>query len=210
MNALAAVAGAAARVAVGTFIYFIGAFVFLVHGPELWTWSKRHSPLDSDHLERFTAAFQETGHGLFIGVGLTAATQGLVATLVYLALGIPRWWMLGPMTGLVSIIPLAGSALVWGPISVGLFLTGHPIKGGILLVLGAAVISGVDNVLRPFFSRLGSLAMPTFVLLISLFGGISAFGPWGIILGPLIIRLWMEALVLRREAAGKYDVKPSA
>jgi predicted PurR-regulated permease PerM len=194
------VAGAAASGLVALFIYFAGAHVFLLYGSDVWAWIKRHVPLDQAHLERFGAAFLETGHGLLIGVGLTSATQGLVATIVYASLGVPRWWVLGPITGLASMIPLVGSALVWAPIALGLFLTHHPIKGIILVVLGVTVISTADNVLRPVYARLGSLRLPTFLLFVSLFGGIAAFGAWGAVLGPLIIRLWIEALSLQSEA----------
>jgi predicted PurR-regulated permease PerM len=133
---------------------------------------------------------------------LTSATQGFVATLAYLALGVPRWWVLGPITGLVSMIPVVGSALVWAPITFGLFLTHHPIKGFVLAFLGLAVIGTVDNLLRPIYARLGSLRMPTFLLFVSLFGGIVAFGAWGAVLGPLVTRLWIEALALQSETSG--------
>jgi predicted PurR-regulated permease PerM len=202
LNVLTNLAGAAASGLVALFIYFGGAFVFLLEGPALWSWCKRNSPLQPDHLERFSAAFHETGRGLLVGVGLTSATQGLVATLVYVALGVPRWWVLGPITGLASLIPVAGSALVWAPIALGLFLTEHSVKGTILVVLGLGVISSADNVLRPVYARMGALRMPMFLLFISIFGGIAAVGAWGAILGPLVVRLWMEALVLHREAEG--------
>jgi predicted PurR-regulated permease PerM len=202
MSVLSNVAGAAATGFVALFIFFGGAFAFLLEGPEAWSWCRRHSPLAPDHLERLSAAFHETGRGLLVGVGLTSATQGLVATLGYLSLGIPRWWVLGPITGLASMLPIVGSALVWAPIMVGLFLTGHPIKASILAALGIGVIGTVDNVLRPVFARMGALEMPTFLLFVSIFGGMAAFGTWGAILGPLIVRLWMEALTLRREGVG--------
>lgn len=210
VNLLSNVAGAAVTGLVGLFIYFGGAFVFLLDGPTAWSWCKRHSPFRSEHLERFAAAFQETGRGLLVGIGLTTATQGLAATLIYLALGIPRWWVLGPITGLASIIPLVGSAIVWAPISIGLFLTGHPIKGAILAVLGGGVISTVDNLLRPIFARLGALKLPTFLLFISIFGGLAVFGAWGALIGPLVVRLWMEAVVVRFEAEHETGVRRAA
>ena len=198
-NVLQNVAGAAANGLVALFVYFAGAHVFLMYGSDIWDWLKRHAPLEPAYLERFGMAFRETGHGLIVGVGLTSATQGFVATLAYLSLGVPRWWVLGPVTGLASMVPVVGSALVWGPISLGLVLTHHPIKGSILVVLGVAVISTVDNLLRPVYARLGSLKMPTFLLFVSLFGGMAAFGAWGAILGPLIVRLWLEAIALPRQ-----------
>jgi predicted PurR-regulated permease PerM len=193
-------AGAAVGGVVSLLIYFGGAYAFLIHGPEVWAWMRAHSPLPPRHLERLSAAFHETGHGLLVGVGLTSATQGVIATLVYLSLGVPRWWVLGPLTGLSSIIPLVGSALIWGPLAAGFFLGDHVGKALILLVLGLGVISTADNLLRPVYARVGSLHMPTFLLFVALLGGLSAFGTWGAVLGPLVVRLWLEALALQREA----------
>lgn len=195
------VAGAAAGGLVALCIYFGGIYVFLLQGRELWDWMQRNSPLLPGNLARFASAFHETGHGLLVGVGLTSATQGLVATFVYLSLGVPRWWVLGPITGLASTIPIFGSALIWGPIAAGLFLGGHVVKGAVLVVIGTVVIGMVDNLLQPFFARLGSLKMPTYLLFVTLFGGLIAFGTWGAILGPLIVRLWLEALTMQRETS---------
>jgi hypothetical protein len=52
------------------------------------------------------------------------------------------------------------------------------------------------------YPHLGALKMPMFLLFVSIFGGIATFGTWGAILGPLIVRLLMEALVLRSETVG--------
>lgn len=204
-SVLKAVTGAAAHGLVGLFLYFAAVYVILLDGVEVWAWCKRHSPLEVVALERFARAFHETGRGLIVGVGLTGATQGVIATIAYVSLGIPRWWVLGPITGLAAIVPLVGSAIVWLPITIGLFLTGHPIKGTILAVIGVAVISTADNVLRPVFARVGALKLPTFLLYLSVFGGLAVVGAWGAILGPLVARLWMEAVVMRREAAERLD-----
>lgn len=210
LAALTFLAGAASSGVIGLFIYLGGAYVFLVDGPKFWTWLQLHSPLHANHLERLREAFQETGRGLLVGIGLTSATQGVVATLVYLGLGIPRWWVLGAMTGLAAILPLVGSALVWGPITIGLFLTGFTGKALILAIIGVVVIGSVDNILRPIFARVGSLKMPMFLLFVALFGGVAAFGVWGVILGPLVVRLLLETLDLRREAAAATSVTPNA
>lgn len=209
VGVLTSLAGAAARGVVGLVVYVGGAFIFMLEGPALWSWLQRRAPLAPAHLERLGAAFHETGRGLLVGVGLTSATQGLVATIIYASLGVPRWWVLGPLTGLASVVPLVGTALIWGPISLGLFLTGHPIKGAILLALGLVVIGSVDNLLRPLFARLGSLKLPMFLVFVAALGGIAAWGPWGALLGPIVVRLWMEAVELYREAQGSGAVAPA-
>ena len=66
----------------------------------------------------------------------------------------------------------------------------------ILAVLGVTVIATVDNVLRPFFSRLGAGKMHPLLLFLGIFGGLEAFGGWGIILGPLAVALFVAAFQL--------------
>lgn len=192
-------AGAAATAGVGLFIYFAGAYALLLDSATVWAWIKLHSPLKPTHLDRLADAFHETGRGLLVGVGLTTATQGIAAMIIYFALGVPRAWVLGPITGIASIIPMVGSALVWGPIALGLFLTDHPVKAFILVGLGIGVISTIDNLARPIYARMGALNMPMFLLFLSVFGGLAAFGAWGALIGPLIVRLAMEVLAIAQE-----------
>lgn len=206
LDLLTDIAGAAAKGVLVVFIYFTATFMFMFEGTSEWSWVKRHSPLRPQHLDRLTAAFEETGRGLLIGVGLTSLVQGIVATIAYVALGVSQAWVLGPITGIVGMVPVVGSALIWGPIAIGLLLTGHPVKAAILGVIGLAVIGTVDNVLRPVFSRMGALHMPMLVLFVSLFGGLMMFGPWGAIIGPLVVRLAMEGLVMLREADGEAEI----
>lgn len=202
LDLLTDIAGAAAKGLLVVFIYFAATFMFIFEGRLEWTWVKRHSPLSPEHLDRFMAAFQETGRGLLVGVGLTSLAQGVAATIAYMALGVPQSWVLGPITGLAGIVPVIGSTVIWGPIAIGLLLTGHPVKAVILVVVGVAVISTIDNVLRPVFARLGALQMPMLVLFVALFGGLMMFGTWGALIGPLVVRLAMEALSLIKEDDG--------
>ncbi len=193
------IAGATSLALLSLLIYFAAVFTFLVDGKAAWQWIEEHAPLSLRLMRRLSSAFHETGRGLLLGVGLTTAAQGLVATIIYVAMGVPRAWVLGPITGIASVIPMVGSALVWLPLSISFFITGHPIKGVVLIVLGVGVISVVDNVARPLFTRLGALKMPILLLFISLLGGLTVFGTWGAILGPLLVRLAMEALAVRKE-----------
>ena len=199
LGLLTNVAGAAAKGLIGLFIYFAGAYTLLLEAPVTWSWIKRHSPLKPEHSQRLGDAFHETGRGLLVGVGLTSAAQGLTAMIIYLALGVPRALVLGPLTGIASIIPMVGTALVWAPLALGFFVTDHPVKGVVLVALGLGVIGVIDNFLRPVFARIGALNMPLFLLFISVFGGLAVFGTWGALIGPLIVRLAMEALAISKD-----------
>ncbi|CAF0941716.1 unnamed protein product [Didymodactylos carnosus] len=125
--------------------------------------------------------------------------QGIVAAIAYACLRIPRAFTLGLLTGLASLIPVIGTAIVWIPITVGLCLQNQYVKAGIMIAVGVLAIGSIDNVLRPLFSKLGALEMSTLLLLLSIFGGVEMLGPWGALLGPVVVRLATEALVLVRE-----------
>jgi predicted PurR-regulated permease PerM len=187
------------RVVIDAFVYLAGVFFLLLEGEGAWQWLLAHTPLRRAHLERLGLATQETARGLLLGVGLTTAAQALVATVAYVALGVPRAWALGPLTGLASVVPLVGSALVWVPLAIAFFLAGATTKAAVLAVVGLAVIGTIDNVLRPFFSKVGSLQLHVFVLVVAIFGGLSVLGALGALLGPLVARLTVEALALYRE-----------
>lgn len=198
-GALRAVAGLVGSAFIGVFLFFLGVYTLILDGPRAWKWALRHAPIEPRHLERLCGAFYETGRGLLIGVGLTGLTQGVVATIAYFALRIPSALVLGLLTALASLIPSVGTALVWVPVAIGLALTGRLVAAGILVAVGLLVIGLIDNMLRPLFSRFGKLDLPTFLLFLSIFGGLAAVGASGIVLGPLIMRLFIEAAEIARE-----------
>ncbi|MCU0684904.1 MAG: AI-2E family transporter [Polyangiaceae bacterium] len=211
LRVLQTVAGAAAEVALWLFLFLLGSYTFLTDGPRAYRWLEARAPLHPRHTKRLVGAFHETGRGLLIGVGLTALVQGLGATVTYVALGVPRALVLGALTCFAALIPSFGTALVWVPVAAGLALAGRRVPAIILAVVGTLVISSLDNILRPLLSRVGELQMPGFVMLTAMFGGLSVFGTWGLVLGPLIVRLLMEVLaILREESAwGLGQPKPA-
>jgi predicted PurR-regulated permease PerM len=195
---LTGIASLATDALLGFFVFIYAVYVFLVDGPSLYEWAEKHAPLEIEHTRRLVAAFNETGRGLLVGVGLTGLAPGVVASITYVALGVPRALVLGLLTCIASLIPSVGTALVWIPIAIGLALAGKTVAAIIMTAVGVLVIGTVDNVLRPVFSRFGNLELSTFVLLTAIFGGLAVFGPWGLLLGPLLARLAKEALIMAR------------
>jgi len=199
LSAANTVVGAATAIGVGAFVFVFGFYTFLVDGRRAWSWVLTHSPLPRRHMARLGDAFVETGHGLLVGVGLTAVLQGFVATIGYLAIGVPQPLVLGLLTTFAALVPSVGTGLVWVPVSIGLLLAGE--RGPALAILALGLfVSVVDNFLRPALSRYAELRLPTFVLLIAMLGGMAAFGAWGLLLGPLFVRLAIEALRIWRES----------
>jgi len=133
-----------------------------------------------------------------------AALQGLIGGLGFALLEIQGAAVWGLIMGILAFLPLVGATLVWLPAAVWLLLSGSVAKGIALLVLGIVVLGNVDNVVRPLLLS-GKSRMNTLVMLVSLMGGVSAFGFIGIVLGPLVAAV-VTALVESYEA----DAAPEA
>jgi predicted PurR-regulated permease PerM len=122
-----------------------------------------------------------------VGAGLlVAAAQGAIGGLAYWMLGINAPVVWGVVMAICSLIPVVGSALVWGPTALWLLLSGEVGRGVILIIVGVLGIGMVDNVLRPLLLS-GRTSASGLVIFLGLLGGVSAFGFIGLVLGPIIL-----------------------
>jgi len=212
LNAATRIFGAATEGAIGLFVFVYGFYTFLVDGRRAHDWVLAHSPLERWHTQRLSDAYAETGRGLLIGVGLTALCQGVVATIGYVIIDVPQALVLGLVTTFAALIPSIGTGLVWVPLAVGLLIAGHMGQAAAVVGLGCAV-SIADNFVRPWLSRFAKLDLNAFVLFIAMLGGIAMFGTWGLLAGPLFVRLCVEALRLGRDrrelGGGSRLIKPN-
>jgi predicted PurR-regulated permease PerM len=177
------------------------ATTFLVERAQIFHWVLTYLPVQPDLTTRFSDAFFETGRGLLISFGLTALMQATILSIGYAAIGVPQPLVLGVLTLVVSFVPLLGTGLVWVPVTAGLLFVGRTEAGLWSLGIGC-VVSLLDNVMRSALSHFAKLRLPSVVVLLSMFGGVSAFGPGGLLLGPLFVRLALEALKIAHEKRG--------
>lgn len=194
------VGGATSRAVAGFFVFCVVVYVRLSRGEEIWAWFREHLPLRTDVLDRLAAAFDETGHGLFFGLGGAAFAQALLATIAYRVLGVPHVLVLGLLTFIAAFVPGLGSSLAWGPIAAGLALTGRPVAAGVMLAIGFLLVGTIDNILKPWLTRYGKLQIPPSMVFVSMLGGLLVLGPSGILLAPLVVRWTKELLLIARES----------
>ena len=99
----------------------------------------------------------------------------------------PAAFFLGFLTFFLSFVPL-GPPMVW--LSAAAWLLYNEAFGWGLFLLGWGffVVSGVDNVLRPYLISRGS-KLPLLLVLFGVLGGLLAFGFLGIFLGPTLLGL---------------------
>ncbi|RZA12126.1 MAG: AI-2E family transporter, partial [Proteobacteria bacterium] len=114
-----------------------------------------------------------------------AAAQAILALIGFLIAGVPGALVLGIVTFLLSLIPM-GPPLAWIPATAWLVWQGDYGYAIFLGIWGTFVISGVDNVLKPYLiSRGGNL--PLVIVLLGVFGGLLAFGFIGLFIGPTLL-----------------------
>ena len=142
------------------------------------------------------------------GVIGTAAAQAVLALIGFLIAGVPGALVLGIVTFLLSLIPM-GPPLVWIPATAWLAWKGDYTYAVFLGVWGTFVISGVDNVLKPYLiSRGGNL--PLVIVLLGVFGGLIAFGFIGLFIGPTLLAVAYSLLMdwSATQAQGRHEDKP--
>lgn len=138
-----------------------------------------------------------------IGIPLLAIIQGVVAYIGYLIFGVPSAFLFALLTCFATIIPLLGTGLVWFPLVVYLGLNGDWISAIGLAVYSGLILTNIDNVIRFVLQKKLADTHP----LITVFGvilGLSIFGFWGVIFGPLLLSLFFLLVnIFKREYLDK-------
>jgi predicted PurR-regulated permease PerM len=136
----------------GFLIAFLFALLSLYYlfkdGERLFDYLKGILPIPPRERDLLIDRFRDMVNATIFGGLLIALIQGVLGGLTFWALGIASPLLWGTAMALFSFIPLGGTALIWVPTVVILFIQGAAAKGIILLVIGVFTISSVDNFLR--------------------------------------------------------------
>ena len=169
-------------------------FFFYRDGPRLSAFVLRllHR-LTGERAEYYLNLVAGTVQRVVNGVIGTAAAQALLALIGFLIAGVPGAIVLGLVTFMLSLIPM-GPPLAWLPVTGWLVWKGEYGMAIFMGIWGTFVISGVDNVLKPYLiSRGGDL--PLVVVLLGVFGGLIAFGFIGLFIGPTLLAIGYSLLL---------------
>jgi predicted PurR-regulated permease PerM len=170
------------------FIMFYAMFYFLIHGQKLLHSLASLLPLsEEDYTEVMNRGLMVTRASMK-GIMIIGVIQGFLVGLAFWVTGIEGSAFWGSVVFLLSAIPGLGAPLVWLPAAAYLIFTGSTGWGIALIIWGVFVIGLVDNILRPWIVG-NDAKLPDLVILISILGGITSFGPVGIIIGPVIAAL---------------------
>lgn len=238
-GALGAVALSSAQVAVKLLfamaIMVLALYYFLADGPKMLANLMKLSPLDDEYERELLDKFANISRAVVVASLASAVAQGLLAGIgYYFALNVEApIFLLTMLTMVLAIVPFAGAAAVWVPIAAWIYLyqplyengkllvdaSGKPMEGDTfsaigLSIYGVAVISAIDNVIKPLVLH-GQSNLHPLVALISILGGVQTLGPIGILVGPMLVA-FIQALLnminkeLHRFGDGTLDIKHGA
>jgi predicted PurR-regulated permease PerM len=183
---------------VDLFIMIFALFFMFRDGEDIVHGAKHLLPFDEDIQ---TDMLEESKELIFASVAvglLVAAIQGVLGGMSFAITGIssPIFW--GALIAFFSLVPVVGSALIWGPAALWLGFTGHWGRALLVVVICGGVSTVADNIVRPMLLR-NRTRLNELLLFIGVLGGLEAFGLLGLVAGPTIVaaamgvfRVYME------------------
>jgi predicted PurR-regulated permease PerM len=194
---------------VGGFVFdlvvaLFATFFLLRDGRSVISIVRRVLPMNVEFRDRLIAQVHQLVSVSVTSSLLVAAVQGFLGGAVFALVGIsaPVFW--GVVIGLFCLLPL-GAWLIWMPAALLLALDGSVGRAAVVAGLGFGVVSAVDNVLRPALLS-GGAQMNGLVILVALLGGIGAFGPLGVVIGPIVLATAISLLTAYASEADVFEI----
>ena len=199
---LPAAFGKVVRVSLESIVGFLfisfGTFYLFLDGERLVRFLRDVSPLRPAHSRALWKEFGGVARAMLFGSVISVASGALICVLGFWLLGVPKFLFWGVMTGLFTMAPGIGSALVFVPLAALLAIQGHMLQAvGVLAFCTLALVVVNDTLLRPLIVG-HQLRLHPYLILLSIFGGVEAYGIPGLLVGPMAATLMVAALRLYR------------
>ena len=126
-----------------------------------------------------------------LGIPAICLIQGLVATLGYFLFGVTDWGLWGFVTGVFAFFPIVGTMIIWVPVVIMMFTTGHNASALALTLYSIIITGNVDYLARiTLLKKMGNVH--PMVTVLGIIVGLNLFGFVGLIFGPLLVSLFFD------------------
>ncbi|APJ02923.1 AI-2E family transporter [Silvanigrella aquatica] len=179
-------------------VFLLTWVFFLIHGkdyrnyllPKLLPWDKER--------EMISKTISSILKALIVANVLVSCIQAIIITSVLAMFGIPRFALMGIIAFFASFIPVIGTAPVMLGAAAWCYFNQGRLGAAIGIIICAALVSLVDNILRPYFMK-GGADLNFFWIFLAIVGGMSQFGVSGAVLGPVCFALFVAAVRANEE-----------
>ena len=197
--AIGGVLGATTQAIVQVVMMLIALFFLLIDGRALVEWLEEVAPLKRGHMRELLSEFRKVTVTVLVSTVATAGIQALVAFVGYLIAGVPHALFFTFVTFVMAFVPAVGAGGAGLVAAALVFFRGHAGRAAFLAAWALLAVGLADNVVKPYLIR-GGVSIHGAVVFFALLGGLAAFGPIGLLLGPLIIAFFLSVVrIVRRE-----------
>ena len=181
----AGVLGNAVELLVALAMFGVGLYYFLCDGPALLKGARELVPVQTEYQQALLDRFDTVLRAVVVSTFLAALAQGLLTAIAIQFCGLGHFFAFAIAATLASLIPLAGTWLVWAPCVVWLYLHDRPVAATLLLLFGAIVVGTLDNVVRTLVLNNDAKLHPLLAF-VCVLGGLKVMGIWGVFVGPVV------------------------
>lgn len=182
----------------GIVFIFFSLFFFLKDGERFKKILIAFSPLKDKYDEQIFDKLKQSVLSTVRGVLLIATIQGLIAGIGMTIFGLPNPALWGTLTAVVSLVPAIGTALVFIPSVLFMYISGNTPAAVGLFIWWVFAVSLIDNFLGPYLYSRGSEIHPL-IMLFAVLGGLAFFGPIGFIFGPVSVALFFSLVEIYQD-----------
>ena len=193
INQTSAIVSGGSQVVLHFLLMTFSLYYFFKDGATIVKRLQRLIPLGEDDVKSTFRELRDLIFATMYSGVMVAVLQGIAGGILFASVGIPSAVFWGSVMAFLSVLPIIGAFLVYVPAGLILIISGSVSSGLIVLIVGGAVISQIDNFLRPMLVSNRS-AMHPMILFFSMMGGVALFGLLGIILGPVIAAIFLTIL----------------
>ncbi|PIV90319.1 hypothetical protein COW46_03530 [Candidatus Gracilibacteria bacterium CG17_big_fil_post_rev_8_21_14_2_50_48_13] len=192
-NALAIIANFAG-ILVNIFFFLFILFFLVRDGETMISVVKSLMPFSAKDSQAMVDSVEHVGQTVILGSIAASLVMGAIMMVVFWLFGFHSPVLWGLCIAFLSLIPLVGTWLVYVPSAIFLYFTAPWYVALIFLVC----VFGLDSflfyaVIRPKFLDERTHLYPLAIFL-AIIGGLSSFGPIGIVYGPLIMSLFIALM----------------
>ena len=168
-------------------------------------------PIEDAERRRIIESLGGMIEAIFKGSLVCAASRALPAGISWAIAGLPSAILAGVAMGILSLLPVGGTAIVWLPGLIALFVQGRTGMAIFFLLWNVFVTSLLaDNVLKPLLIGRKDTELSSLMVFLGVFGGIPAFGLLGVFVGPMALAVGVMLVRVLRSLAREARVSAAA
>jgi predicted PurR-regulated permease PerM len=177
-----------AKIMMSIFIFLLALYYLFKDGHRLKKAILEISPLKDVYDEIIFNKLSLAVNSVVRGSLTVALVQGALTAIGLFLFSVPNPVLWGTVAAVAALVPGIGTALIIVPAVLYLYFSGEMLAAVGLLIWGVTAVGLVDNFLGPKLVEKG-IRLHSFLVLLSILGGLSFFGPVGFLLGPLVLSL---------------------